>query len=532
MKKICLLLTMLLGIVVATYAQTFPQGMNYQAVMRDLDGQVLADQDIGVKITLLGGGVEGKIVYSEVHQLNTNRFGMINLVIGQGNAVYGDMTEVPWSSEEIWLDIALGDDNKVYTSISTTRLLAVPYAFHAYSAEKVGDAVLDSEKVAGPYWKTNGNAGLLTPYQFLGSVDEKDLIFKTNNTERMTILANGNVHMVYDLTVAGNVIASGFYGDGSGLTGIDVRDADHDPTNELQKWSTLPGIPPDIFDGDDVDDADNDPTNELQTWATLPGIPGDILDGDDVDDADNDPTNELQKWTNLPGIPADIFDGDDVDDADNDPTNELQKWTNLPGIPADIFDGDDVDDADNDPTNELQNWTNLPGIPADIFDGDDVDDADNDPTNELELPSGGSPGQVLSISPTGQYIWVDAEHTYTIGYNPQLGGYVFYVTPDGKHGLVAAMQDQAYTSWLSAQDAISNPANHDPVGRNFTDWRLPTKYELSQMYPFKYTLGMSDNYWCSVEQDYFYAWYQNFYYGYQGYFGKGNSYYVRAIRAF
>lgn len=45
---------------------------------------------------------------------------------------------------------------------------------------------------------------------------------------------------------------------------------------------------------DQVDDADNDPTNELQDWSTLPGIPADIADGDDVDDADADPNNEIQ----------------------------------------------------------------------------------------------------------------------------------------------------------------------------------------------------------------------------------------------
>ena len=54
---------------------------------------------------------------------------------------------------------------------------------------------------------------------------------------------------------------------------------------------------------DQVDDADADPTNEIETWSTLSGIPVDISDGDDVDDADNDPTNELQTWANLPGIP-------------------------------------------------------------------------------------------------------------------------------------------------------------------------------------------------------------------------------------
>ena len=168
-----------------------------------------------------------------------------------------------------------------------------------------------------------------------------------------------------------------------------VDDADADPTNELQDWSNLPGIPAGLADGtDDVDDADADPTNELQDWSSLPGIPSGLSDGtDDVDDADSDPTNELQDWSNLPGIPAELADGtDDVDDADADPTNELQDWSSLPGIPSGLSDGtDDVDDADSDPTNELQDWSNLPGIPAELADGtDDVDDADADPTNELQ----------------------------------------------------------------------------------------------------------------------------------------------------
>ena len=80
-----------------------------------------------------------------------------------------------------------------------------------------------------------------------------------------------------------------------------------------------------------------------------------------IDDADADPTNELQDWSNLPGIPAELADGtDDVDDADADPTNELQDWSNLPGIPAELSDGtDDVDDADADPTNELQDMESI-----------------------------------------------------------------------------------------------------------------------------------------------------------------------------
>ena len=126
-----------------------------------------------------------------------------------------------------------------------------------------------------------------------------------------------------------------------------------------------------------------------------------------VDDADADPTNELQDWSNLPGIPAELADGtDDVDDADADPTNELQDIT-LTGTDLSITNGSIVDlsviqdgttDADADPTNELQDWTNLPGIPAELADGtDDVDDADADATNEL---------QTLSVSSTGDTLYL------------------------------------------------------------------------------------------------------------------------------
>ena len=42
-------------------------------------------------------------------------------------------------------------------------------------------------------------------------------------------------------------------------------------------------------------DADSDPTNEIETWATLAGVPVDFTDGiDNVDDADANSTNEIQ----------------------------------------------------------------------------------------------------------------------------------------------------------------------------------------------------------------------------------------------
>ena len=42
-------------------------------------------------------------------------------------------------------------------------------------------------------WLLNGNAGTNPPTNFLGTTDAKNLVFKTDSLQRMTILANGNV---------------------------------------------------------------------------------------------------------------------------------------------------------------------------------------------------------------------------------------------------------------------------------------------------------------------------------------------------
>jgi hypothetical protein len=66
---------------------------------------------------------------------------------------------------------------------------------------------------------------------------------------------------------------------------------------------------------------------------------------------------------------------------------------------------------------------------------------------------------------------------------PELGGYVFWISADGKHGLVAETQDQGIsTTWYESQNVISDLSNHSVNGQNFRDWRLPTKYELNEMY--------------------------------------------------
>ena len=127
--------------------------------------------------------------------------------------------------------------------------------------------------------------------------------------------------------------------------------------------------------------------------------------------------------------------------------------------------------------------------------------------------------------------------TYSVNtFYAELGGYVIQISPNGKHGLVVAMQDQGVSTWYEANELLSNASNHDADGKEFSDWRLPTKRELNLMYVVYFNgTGASLNaglYWSSTEADNSKAWGQSFINGVQYDDFKVNNGYVRAFRAF
>ena len=118
----------------------------------------------------------------------------------------------------------------------------------------------------------------------------------------------------------------------------------------------------------------------------------------------------------------------------------------------------------------------------------------------------------------------------------ELGGYVIQISPNGKHGLVVAMQDQGTSNWYEANNLVSNASNHDAAGKEFLDWRLPTKRELALLYAV-YNNGNAAKlnarfYWSSTANDNDNAWEQNFDSGNQYDVNKDLTNGVRAVRAF
>ena len=107
------------------------------------------------------------------------------------------------------------------------------------------------------------------------------------------------------------------------------------------------------------------------------------------------------------------------------------------------------------------------------------------------------------------------------------GGVIVY-EKDG-HGLVAAPTDLGGMDWDSAKKACANL-----VLNGYSDWRLPTREELYQLYLNMDKIGgFTDiDYWSSTEANSYDAWGQYFGGGLQEPSANTSGYEVRAVRSF
>ncbi len=138
MKKINLLLVFCLAILTFAQAQIPPQAFNYSAVARNAAGQPIATATIGIQVSILKTSSTGVSQYSENHFVNTDAFGLFNLVIGGGAVQSGSMSTIDWSNDNYYLKVgmdATGGTN--FLTMGTTQLLSVPYAMHAATADSI-----------------------------------------------------------------------------------------------------------------------------------------------------------------------------------------------------------------------------------------------------------------------------------------------------------------------------------------------------------------------------------------------------------
>lgn len=112
-----------------------PQKINYQAVVRHSDGSVISDTQISMKISIRIGGVNGSEVYSEVHNVMTNEYGLVRLGIGTGTSA-DNFSLIDWSAgKELWVRIEIDETGgSNFQLMGGMELLSVPFSLYASEA--------------------------------------------------------------------------------------------------------------------------------------------------------------------------------------------------------------------------------------------------------------------------------------------------------------------------------------------------------------------------------------------------------------
>jgi hypothetical protein len=207
-----------------------PQAFKYQAVARDNSGNLIANQSVGFRISILQNSPTGTSVYSETHTVASNNLGLVNLDLGAGNPVSGTFSTINWGSGNYFVKVELdvtGGSN--YLFMGTSQLLSVPYALHAQTANSIAnDSDAQTLTINGSTLSiSNGNSVTLPS----GS---------TAYTAGSGIGINGNVisntapNQVVSLTGNGATTVSGTYPNFVISSTDNINDSDANPSNELQ----------------------------------------------------------------------------------------------------------------------------------------------------------------------------------------------------------------------------------------------------------------------------------------------------------
>ena len=204
------------------FAQT-PEKMSYQAVIRNANNQLVANQSIGIQISIIQGGVTGTAVYIEIQTATTNANGLVSLEIGTGTVINGDFTTINWANGPYFIKTETdptGGTNYNITGIS--QLMSVPYALHAKTAENVS------------VYTTNQITSL--------NPNEGDVVY--NSTENLYQIYHGGAWQSFNTNcwpepTAANAGSDQNFTDGTTTTTLDANTPA--PQHGIGGWSIING---------------------------------------------------------------------------------------------------------------------------------------------------------------------------------------------------------------------------------------------------------------------------------------------------
>ena len=543
MKKTILTLLSVLFCAI-TFSQNVPQGINYQALARDTAGADLENDTLIVQFSIINSG---SVSWQENHTVTTNDFGLFTAIIGNGTTTNGGSSItfdlIDWGAAAHSLKVEI-DYGNGYLDMGTTDFMSVPYSLHAKTAANVDPTdELQSLSISGDTLSISSGNYIILPTITYGCTDSTASNY---NSSAITDDGSCSYFLVVGDSHQGGII---FYLDGNG-GGLIAAPTDQSNGADWGCSTTqISGA-----DGFQIGTGGQN-TIEIEVGCTTPGTAADIcanLSLGGYSDWFLPSRDELNIMYYNIGQGNVLGLGNIGSFANGTYYSSTQAgvsyaWGQVFVNSGTNTGGDQYMFSKNHPSATVN--FNVRAVRA---------------FGTIPIAVNGC----TDTTATNYNVYANTEDgscTYplVVGDYHQ-GGIIFYLDGNGG-GLIVAPSDQSNgAEWGCYGTSINQTAPYIGAGNypntyfiltsgcavsgiaadicvnlslgGYSDWFLPSKDELNEMYLNLHQQGLggfaSYGYWSSTEYDNFDAWGQDFSDGLQTSFVKDGNFGVRAVRAF
>ena len=151
------------------------QGINYQGVARNIDGQLMVNEDLNLKFNIRIGNPDGDDVYTETHTTITDVSGVFSIVIGQGIPSLNTFEDINWAEDKHFLNVVMNGED-----IGTTEFMATPYTKAIGKWQAQGSGLVT--KGTGGSIYLGENSGQNDDFSNNHNIGLGDLTLATNST--------------------------------------------------------------------------------------------------------------------------------------------------------------------------------------------------------------------------------------------------------------------------------------------------------------------------------------------------------------